>query len=102
MLPESDNSQLNFVDTGNGDITLIFLHNFSGSSKSWLRVIDEPDSNLSTDFLRTEFVKYFPMACFEEIKEAGHLIPIETPLALTILIGDFIKKYHKKQVVVIS
>ncbi len=52
MLPESDDSQLNFVDTGNGDITLIFLRNFSGSSKSWLRVIDEPDSNLSTNFLK--------------------------------------------------
>ncbi len=41
MLPESDNEALNFVEDGKGETTLVFLHYFGGSIKSWAGVIDK-------------------------------------------------------------
>ncbi len=37
----------------------------------------DADTKLSSSFLHTEFVKYFPKANFEEVVTAGHLIPVE-------------------------
>lgn len=41
LLPEANNKLLPFVDTGKGDVTLVFLHYFGGSHRSWSRVIDQ-------------------------------------------------------------
>ncbi|MEJ7674662.1 MAG: alpha/beta fold hydrolase [Chitinophagaceae bacterium] len=41
MLPETNNATLNFVETGKGNTTLVFLHYFGGSSKSWNGVIEQ-------------------------------------------------------------
>ncbi len=37
------------------------------------------DEGLTTDFLQTEFRKYFPEASFIEIENSGHLLPLEKP-----------------------
>lgn len=52
------------------------------------------DPNFSSDFLKTEFINYFPSALFTEIKGSGHLIPIETPIEL----ADSIQKFLVKNV----
>lgn len=49
------------------------------------------DKNLSGKFLRNEFLTYFPFADFQEIREAGHLLPIEAPLAVVKLIREAVK-----------
>ena len=46
MLPETNNDTLSFVETGKGKITLVFLHYFGGSYKTWAKVIKE----LSNDY----------------------------------------------------
>jgi len=46
MLPETNNVTLSFVETGKGKITLVFLHYFGGSYKTWAKVIKE----LSNDY----------------------------------------------------
>jgi len=46
MLPETNNATLSFVETGKGKITLVFLHYFGGSYKTWAKVIKE----LSNDY----------------------------------------------------
>jgi hypothetical protein len=37
MLPETNNATLSFVETGKGKITLVFLHYFGGSYKTWAK-----------------------------------------------------------------
>jgi pimeloyl-ACP methyl ester carboxylesterase len=49
------------------------------------------DKNLSGKFLRNKFLTYFPFADFHEIREAGHLLPIEAPLAVVKLIREAVK-----------
>ncbi len=44
------------------------------------------DKKLSSSFLHDEFVKYLQFADFEEIKDAGHLLPVEAPLSVAKLI----------------
>ncbi len=39
MLRQTNKAALNFVETGRGKTTLVFLHYFGGSSKSWKSVI---------------------------------------------------------------
>ena len=39
MLRQTNRAALNFVETGKGKTTLVFLHYFGGSSKSWNSVI---------------------------------------------------------------
>jgi len=41
MLPGTNNNSLNFIATGKGNTTLVFLHYFGGSSKSWNGVIEQ-------------------------------------------------------------
>jgi len=48
------------------------------------------DKKLSTRFLHDEFEKYFDFVRFEEIKEAGHLLPIEAPAAVVKLIREYV------------
>ena len=50
------------------------------------------DPNFSTSFLKTEVGKYFPSARFEEIKNVGHLIPVEAPEEAARLIQGFLSK----------
>lgn len=47
------------------------------------------DQNFSTSFLRTEFIKYFPTAHFEEMDGSGHLLPVEVPLAVAVSIQKY-------------
>lgn len=47
------------------------------------------DPKFSTHFLHEEMVKYFSTAAFTEIPNAGHLLPIETPLKLAQAIAEF-------------
>ncbi|GLU55471.1 alpha/beta fold hydrolase [Dyadobacter frigoris] len=49
------------------------------------------DPNFSSSYLRKEFTKYFPSATFKEIRNSGHLIPVEYPAELADLIQDFVK-----------
>ncbi len=46
------------------------------------------DPNFSSEFLRSEFVKYFPTAVFKEI-EGGHLLPVEVPVEVARAIEIF-------------
>ncbi len=48
------------------------------------------DANFSTNFLRKEFVKYFPTAKFKELSDVGHLLPVEVPLEVAKLIQEYI------------
>lgn len=48
----------------------------------------EKDATIPAAFLKNELIKYFPAADFEQIQDAGHLLPYETPLALARLIRD--------------
>lgn len=48
------------------------------------------DSKFSDSFLHKEFEKYFQFVHYEEIKEAGHLLPIEAPAAVAKLIRESI------------
>lgn len=45
MKNEKDDAGLNYVESGTGNIVLIFLHYFGGSSKAWSKVIDELDES---------------------------------------------------------
>ncbi len=38
---KENNSVLNFIKTGKGETSLVFLHYFGGSSNTWSQVIDE-------------------------------------------------------------
>ncbi len=51
-----------------------------------LVISGQRDKKLSTAFLRNEFLKYLKTTSFEEISEAGHLLPVEAPLAIAKLI----------------
>lgn len=44
------------------------------------------DPKFPGSFLHDEFIKYLPHAYFEEIREAGHLLPLEAPEAVAKLI----------------
>lgn len=48
------------------------------------------DKKFTNEFLRNEFVKYFQKVHFKEIAESGHLLPVETPLAVAKLIRETI------------
>ena len=56
-----------------------------------LIISGEYDKNLSTDFLHTKFIKYLPAAHFKEIKDVGHLIPVEASNELVKIIEEFIE-----------
>ncbi len=60
-----------------------------------LIISGEADPKFSTSFLREEMLTYFPLASFAEIKNAGHLLPIETPLDIAKAIDKFIVKHDK-------
>ncbi len=53
-----------------------------------LVISGQDDKKLSSSFLRDEFVKYLQSLHFEEIGEAGHLLPIEAPATVAKLIRD--------------
>lgn len=48
------------------------------------------DKKLSGSFLHDEFVKYLPFVHFREIREAGHLLPIEAPADVASLIRELV------------
>jgi len=60
----------------------------SGVNIPVLVINGQYDKKFSSDFLRNEFEKYFRNVNFKEIREAGHLLPIEAPLAVAKLIRD--------------
>lgn len=49
------------------------------------------DKKLSTRFLHDEFEEYFNFVQFEEIKEVGHLLPMEAPGAVVKLILEYVQ-----------
>lgn len=57
------------------------------------------DKKFSSDFLRNEFERYFRNVNFKEIREAGHLLPIEAPLAVVKLIREAV---NNKELVIIQ
>lgn len=46
------------------------------------------DKKLSSSFLRAEFQKYLQLVHFEEIRETGHLLPVEVPLLVAMVIRN--------------
>jgi pimeloyl-ACP methyl ester carboxylesterase len=60
-----------------------------------LIISGKADPKFSTSFLREKMLTYFPLASFAEIKNAGHLLPIETPLDIAKAIDEFIVKHDK-------
>ncbi len=49
------------------------------------------DTNFSTHFLKETFNQYFNNISFDELKETGHLIPLEMPIALSNSIKYFLQ-----------
>lgn len=60
----------------------------SGVRVKVLVISGENDKKLTSNFLHDEFVKYLQFVHFKEIREAGHLLPFETPLAVAKLIRE--------------
>jgi pimeloyl-ACP methyl ester carboxylesterase len=57
-----------------------------------LVISGQDDKKLSSGYLYSEFVKYLRFVDFEEIKKAGHLLPIEAPLAIAELIREAVEQ----------